>query len=295
MSNVASFDEFENDLQIDAHSRGLPRVILEGPTDLWLFRDVWFTNYLAKFEFMTANRLMEAEGCTAVPLAVEKSWHENIPAFGILDRDVYFRRKKWDALYEREETRFRAFEADDKLFVSEFWEIEAHLILPEMLQGWVIGCSRDPIEFGHLATQAVGRSLDECEVLFEAAPYLAAMHFDGKAAKETFGELPLEQVREICANRIERLSDPAKEQARLVAQLVNAVRDEAPDNAALRLRYYLKFIDTKRLLDRLRAALRLHPSRDNHNVLAAFMHQKAEEPAEFARHLELLVRRLEAI
>ncbi|MGX1786503.1 hypothetical protein ACWIGM_07185 [Bosea sp. NPDC055332] len=292
MSNVASFDEFETDLQIDAHHRGLPRIILEGPTDLWLFRDVWFTNYLAKFEFMTASRLVEAEGCTAVPVAVEKSWEEHIPAFGILDRDVYFRRKKWDALYEREESRFRAFEADDKLFVSEFWEIEAHLILPEMLEPWVIGCSRDPIQFGHLAADALNRSLEQCEVLFEAAPYLAATHFDGAASNVTFGELPIDQVQTICARKIENLSQPAQAQARMVSEFVNAIRSEAPEDMASRLRYYLKFIDTKRLLNRLRAALHLHPDRNNQNVLAALMRQKAEEPREFAHHLAQLVERV---
>ncbi|TIT36501.1 MAG: hypothetical protein E5W78_09165, partial [Mesorhizobium sp.] len=136
MSNVASFDEFDTDLEIDAHSRGLPRIILEGATDVWLFRDVWFTNYMAKFEFISASRLVDGDGCTAVPAAVEKSWNEEIPAFGILDRDVYFRRKVWDALYEPEEIRFRTFETNDNVFVSELWEIEAHLILPEVLTPW---------------------------------------------------------------------------------------------------------------------------------------------------------------
>ena len=295
MSNVAAFDEFETDLEIDAHSRGLPRVILEGPTDLWLFRDVWFTNYQAKFEFMPASRLVDGDGCTAVPRAVEKSWDEEVPAFGILDRDVYFRRKNWSALYEREKDKFYAFEIDDKLFVSEFWEIEAHLILPELLVPWVVGCSRDPIKFGHIAGDALSRSIEQCEVLFDAAPYLAASHFDQRASTTSFGSLPREQVQTICAQQLEALSAEAQEQAEYVAACIAAVRDEAPNDQALKLRYYLKFIDTKRLLNRLRHALYLHHDKDNQQTLAAFMMQKSEEPEELAQHLASLIARVEAL
>lgn len=292
MSNVASFDEFETDQEIDAHSRGLPRIILEGGTDVWLFRDIWFPNYLSKFEFIPASPLADGDGCTAVPAAVEKSWEKQIPAFGILDRDVYFRRKIWDALYEREEARFRAFEANDNLFVSELWEIEAHLILPEILEPWVIGCSRDPVRFGHLAAEALQRALAQCDILFEAAPYLAAMHADGKAATGSFGDLTLEQVREICANDLIKLSDAAQEQAERVTNFVTLVKEAAPDEEGARLRYFLKFIDTKRLLSRLRKALRLHSNPDNHQMLAGFMRQTAQEPQEFARHLAHLVERV---
>jgi hypothetical protein len=295
MSNVASFDEFDTDLEIDAHSRGLPRIVLEGMTDVWLFRDVWFTRYLAKFDFIPASRLAAGDGCTAVPAAVEKSWAMHIPAFGILDRDIYFRRKVWDVLYEQEEITFRAFEAKDELFVSEFWEIEAHLILPEMLEPWVIGCSRDPVKFGHLAAGALQRAIAQCDVLLEAAPYLAAMHADGEAATNSFGELPIDQVRAICERGLERLSESANEQARLVANFVQLVRGAAPDEPGERLRHFLKFIDTKRLLNRLRAVLRLHPSHDNHQMLAGFMRQSAREPREFARHLDRLAERVSAL
>lgn len=295
MSNVASFDEFDTDLEIDAHSRGLPRIVLEGMTDVWLFRDVWFTRYLTKFEFIPASRLTAGDGCTAVPAAVEKSWGMHIPAFGILDRDIYFRRKAWHVLYEQEEVRFRAFEASDELFVSEFWEIEAHLILPDMLEPWVIGCSRDPVQFGHLAAGALQRAIAQCDVLFEAAPYLAAMHADGKASTGSFGELSVEQVREICERGLEGLSEAANEQAQLVAEFIRLVRDAAPDEPAERLRYFLKFIDTKRLLNRLRAVLRLHPAHDNHQMLAGFMRQSAREPREFACHLDQLAERVSSL
>lgn len=292
MSNVASFDEFDTDLEIDAHSKGLPRIILEGTTDVWLFRDIWFTNYLAKFEFIPASRLAAGDGCTAVPAAVQLSWDKQIPAFGILDRDVYFRRKVWDALYEPEETRFRAFEANDNLFVSEFWEIEAHLILPEMLEPWVIGCSRDPVQFGYLASDALQRALTQCDILFEAAPYLAAMHEDGKSSTGSFSDFTIEQVRQICETGLAKLSSEAKEQADLVADCVKIVREGAPTEPAARLRYFLKFIDTKRLLNRLRTALRLNPNHNNQQMLAALMRQSAREPQEFALHLAHLVERV---
>lgn len=292
MTNVASFDEFETDSQIDAHSRGLPRIVLEGKTDVWLFRDVWFTEYQAKFEFMPASRLVDGDGCTAVPLAVAKSWDDNIPAYGVLDRDVYFRRKRWDALYERDEEAFRAFERNDNLFVSEFWEIEAHLILPEMLGPWVTGCSRDPIQYGHVAHEAVPRSLEQCEILFAAAPFYAAAHFDEKKPTSgDFGTLALDEVKAICEREIEKLSHEAKDQAQAVADYVASVCEHAPQDPAARLSYYLKFIDTKRLLNRLRGALYLRPGEDNHNVLASLMQLGAREPDELAAFLRSLAER----
>jgi hypothetical protein len=295
MSNVAGFDEFDSDLEIDAHSRGLPRVILEGPTDLWLFRDIWFANYQAKFDFMPASRLVDGDGCTAVPRAVEKSWQAEVPAFGILDRDVYFRDKNWDALYEGEEDKFRSFETDDTLFVSEFWEIEAHLIFPDRLAPWVIGCSRDAIKYGHLAAEALDRSLEQCEILFDAAPYLAATHFDKKPSSTSFGGLLRADVQRICEQQLATLSDAARTEADHVVACIARVRAEAPADAGAKLRYYLKFIDTKRLLDRLSHALHLHHDRDNQNTLAAFMMDRAEEPEEFSKHLAALIERVEKL
>ena len=294
MNNVAAFDEFDSDLDIDAHSRGLPRIVLEGMTDVWLFRDIWFTNYLAKFDFVPASLLADGDGCTAVPAAVNKSWDMEIPAFGILDRDVYFRRKVWDALYEPQEQRFRDFEANDNLFVSELWEIEAHLILPDLLEAWVIGCSRDAVRYGHLATGALDRALTQCDILFEAAPYLAGMHADGKGTSGCFGEHDIEHVREICANGLQGLSEEARAQAGQVQAHIAALREVAPTEPAARLRYFLKFIDTKRLLNRLRAVLRLNPQHDTQQMLAAFMRQAAQEPQEFTRHLDALIERTRA-
>ena len=43
MSNVQSFDNFADDEQIVAHQLGLPRIVLEGKSDVELFREYWFT------------------------------------------------------------------------------------------------------------------------------------------------------------------------------------------------------------------------------------------------------------
>lgn len=287
--NVASFDQFGSDLQIDAHSTGLPRVILEGATDLWLFKDVWFSNYLAKFEFLPAARLVKGSGCTAVPRAVKFSRDEdNIPAFGILDRDVYFKEKRWDALYEPEEARFRSHATQEHVFVSELWEIEAHLLLPEFLRNWVMGCSKNPMASRGMAANAVVHSLDQCEILFTAAPYMAACHVDQLSSNKSFGALPLEQVKQHCAAGLAKLSPEAQAQAEAVTAFIAAVRAQAPNAADAKLRYYLRFIDTKKLLERLRTAFQLHDGRDNQNVLAAFMNQASREPEEFAQHLATL-------
>ena len=96
MSNVQSFDSFADDEQIAAHQLGLPRVVLEGKSDVELFREYWFTRLTEEFDFISANDLGCGEGCTAVEKAVTLSRErDNIPAYGFIDRDWFFRQRKW--------------------------------------------------------------------------------------------------------------------------------------------------------------------------------------------------------
>ena len=57
MSNIVSFDEYADDRQIAAHQLGLPRVVLEGRSDLNLFKEYWFTKQRESLEFICADDL----------------------------------------------------------------------------------------------------------------------------------------------------------------------------------------------------------------------------------------------
>tara|TARA_R110000751_G_scaffold2018_18_gene10751 strand:- start:522919 stop:523797 length:879 start_codon:yes stop_codon:yes gene_type:complete len=282
--NVASFDEFSSDRQIAAHAAGLPRIVLEGQDDVWLFKSIWFPDHLARFDFLPADDVVRGAGCTAVPHAVEHSRTvDGIPAFGIVDRDVYFREKDWNALYESDDTAFPANKSEG-VFVSRLWEVEAHLLQPDLLESWVMGCATNPAASG----RAIERSLEQCDALFEAAPYFAAMHHDGVKSEESFASVDAAKVREICDRRLEDLSGEAKGHAADVAALVDQIRSLAPTPLPERLLWFLRFIDTKRLLARLRQDLKLDDHRHPHRVLAALMSSAARKPDEFAEHLERL-------
>lgn len=208
--NIASFDEFSSDRDIAAHAAGLPRIVLEGQDDVWLFKSVWFPDHLAHFDFVPADDVVRGMGCTAVPQAVEHSRTvDGIPAFGIVDRDVYFREKDWNALYESDDAAFPSDKAEG-VFVSRLWEVEAHLLQPDLLKSWVMGCASNPGASGPIAARAIERSLEQCEALFEAAPYLAATHHDGVKSEESFASLDAAKVKEVCDKRLETLSEEAK-------------------------------------------------------------------------------------
>ena len=173
-----SFNDLESERDIQGYAANLPRVILEGPTDVRLFRE-WFADLLVQVEFVDAAKVIGSGGCTAVRKAVEKSRELEIPAVGVVDRDSLHHDHRWDLLFSVDDDAFAQGAIDDDLFTTSLWEVEAYLLEPALLAEWV-AMQKDPMPASASEqSSALQRTLEECEGLLSAAPFLCGSHEAG--------------------------------------------------------------------------------------------------------------------
>lgn len=256
--NVASFDEFENDQQIAAHQAGLPRIVLEGNTDVDLFRRFWFPSWQETVEFIEACKVSAGAGCTGVADAVARSRQDGIPALGIVDRDTLFRNKDWARLFSLEPVDPPADWTTTEVYVTSRWEVEAYLLEPDLLGPWVAVAHRDPPGPEVDCNRALGRTVAACEALLAATPFLACQHEGGVAIPIGFlYDQAVDRVREICAGKIEQSAENVKAVATQVQELVSAILASRPAEPNEGLPFLLRYVDTKRLFNRLGHVLRI--------------------------------------
>jgi hypothetical protein len=285
--NVVSFDEFDTRRQIEAHQAGLPRVILEGASDVRLFRDVWFTDYLERMDFIEAGKVGPGSGCTGVPAAVEISRDQDgVPAVGIVDRDALFRAQQWDLMFTTDDDRFEREAQRPLLFTTTRWEVEAYLFEPELLSDWVLGSHKPPPGSPQACAAALPKAIHECEHLLRAKPYLAALHVAGRECKlKQFVHLSGGDMVAECDTAVAAMSPAERAPADIVRALSLAILAQAPQEQGARLSWLLRYVDTKRLIVRLTSALNVHE--DSHWQLAPIMLRAGRRPAELERYLTL--------
>jgi hypothetical protein len=292
--NVAELQSFRSSEQFLAHARGLPRVILEGASDVELFKS-WFEDLQAEFEFMPAEDVGDfGGGCTAVAPAVRHSWDQDIPALGVLDRDSLHRLWKWDLLFSTDPAALDGASGDDDVKVASLWEIEAYLLEPQLMGPWV-GVQRKPLPAkAHEMSSALTKALEECEALLEATPYFAAWHKGGRACDPRyFRDDQAAHITETCQSAIAKGTDEDKAVAAEVEAYVAALRTAAPADPAERLVFLLRYVDTKRLLGRLEHRLKLNGSA--HHALKILMQERDLRPDELRRFLEEAADRFRAL
>ena len=250
MANVVSFDAFDDEAEITAYQAGLTRVVLEGKDDVRLFRTYWFPHMIDSFEFVEASDLAEGGGCTAVKRAVLNSRAQNIPAYGFADRDHLFRSKKWELLFATDDDAFRDGTADDAFYTTQRWEIEAYLLEPDLLPCWPRSY-RKPPGSPLMCAAAVDYAIDECEHLLKTSGYFAAAHHLGVPTKlGQFGDMAPHDFAAACDQALERF-EGGTDTASTVSGLVAETLEKAPAGLEDRLRWLLRYVDTKRLLHRL--------------------------------------------
>jgi hypothetical protein len=288
-SNVAPFESFDTDQQIAAHQAGLVRVVLEGASDVKLFSRFWFSSMVDTFEFIEAGKVAAGAGCTGVADAVAHSLGESVPAIGIVDRDTLFRSKDWTLLFSIDQTLMNANWLTTKLYVTSLWEVEAYLLEPDLLAQWVAAAHRSPPGTVAECERALLRTLDECEVLLGAAPYFAAQHEGGKSVPPGFcyGQ-PKQKVIEVCDKNVAAAQPNVQATAAQVKALVDTILESQPVEHTDRLPFLLRYVDTKRLLNRLLHALKVRE--ETHWILAQFMLNGGRRPTE----LEQILRSIEA-
>lgn len=283
MDNVVSFDEFEDEREIAAYQVGLPRIVLEGQDDVRLFKVYWFSHMIDSFEFVEAADIDGKAGCTAVREAVLRSRAENIPAFGFADRDHLFRSKDWELLFSVDEDAFHLGTADDVYYTTLRWEIEAYLLEPDLLEAW-IRSHRDPPGTEAECAAAVGVAIDECEHVVRSNRYFAAAHHCGVGTRpEHFADKTAQQLADACDRALAMLQNGSGT-ACAVAELVEAALLAAPDAPDERLRWLLRYVDTKRLLHRL--ARRYRARKEIRWPFAELMRYSNRRPRELEQRLE---------
>lgn len=290
-NNVASFQSFDSDWQIAAHQAGLVRIVLEGPSDVDLFSRFWFCTMRESFEFIDASHLTTGAGCTAVRAAVTRSLDvDKVPAVGIVDRDSLFREARWDLLFSVNDAQFATDVQTPEVYVTSLWEVEAYMLEPNLLADWVFASHKKPPGSAVDCAAALGRALTECELLLDAASFFAAAHVAGVPCSNShFRSESSAKVKEACENKIAALSAENQAVAMRVNELIAEVRKNQPTGDAERMIFFLRYIDTKRLLIRLFHALNLKD--DTHWMLPTIQLAGNRRPAELERLLKTVIDR----
>lgn len=290
MSNTVSFEDFDTEQDIVPYQLGLPRIILEGKDDVRLFSQYWFTHLTDSFDFVEAGDVIQGGGCTAVRDAVRFSNEEmQIPASGIADRDHLFRTKDWPALFETDDTAFAAATSDDDFYTTLRWEVEAYLLEPDLLPSWVRS-HRTPPGSEALCNAALAHAIDECEHLLHTNGFFATAHHCGTRVKpEHFKNLPASALAGACGTALGNLAHDGTV-VQTIEPLVAQVLATAPNEPGARLRWLLRYVDTKRLLHRLARRYAAEP--EVRWFLAELMRRGNERPQEIERRLLALRDRL---
>jgi hypothetical protein len=293
-ANIQSFDNFDSDQQIEAHQSGLVRVVLEGKTDVDLFRQYWFGSFQESFDFLEAGRLVNGSGCTAVRLAVEQSLQvDRVPAIGIVDRDSLFREQRWDLLFEVNDAAFAANAQTPHVHVASLWEIEAYVFDADLLPKWVSGSHRTPPGSPAECDSALPRAIAQCEFLLDLAPFFAASHVEGHAVTVSyFRHTALDAAKATSAERLQGFSAAGRLAAQTVQSFVDRIRLHGPADSAERLAFLLRYVDTKRLMIRLFQVLKVHD--DSHWTIPHMQSLSNRRPQEFERLLQNVLRHYES-
>lgn len=285
--NVAMFDEFDDVHQIAASHLGLPRIVLEGKDDVRLFKQYWFTGYMDRVDFVEASELVAGSGCTAVAAAVVKSRTEDsIPAYGLVDRDWLFRNRHWDHLFATKDADFEAATTTDAFYTTRRWEIEAYLLEPDLIASVVRSFTRTPHRSEAECSAALGQALQELQQMLHAQRMYVAFHVAGVGLPpQHFVHKLADELEAACEEALGHLADEGGQAAAaIVAPLVQAVVGASPISPPERWTWFLRFVDTKRLMARLDK--RFGTVGDVRWFLAEIMQVGDRRPAELEKRIK---------
>ncbi len=286
MSNVQSFDSFEDDDQIAAHQLGLRRIVLEGKSDVELFREYWFTRLTEEFEFLSASDLGCGDGCMAVKEAVNVSRErDGIPAYGFVDRDWLFREKKWDAMFSADGQEFlAAVQGNESVYTTLLWEVEAYLLEPDLIPELARGHTNRGFGAAPTAANALDIAVEELEHMLRAQRLFAVAHENDKGyGDKHFLDRDGDGLHQACDDELDQFATGRERAAEFEAR-IQGILDAAPASKPDRIRYLLRYVNTKRFIHRLVRRLSLYP--EIRGFLATVMHNAGRQPAELRQRLD---------
>jgi len=213
---------------------------------------------------------------------------DGIPAAGIVDRDSLFREHKWDTLFEIDHNKFLADTKSSDMYVASLWEVEAYMLEPDLLKDWVYGSHNTPPGTAAECATALTRTILECEFLLEVSSFFAGSHADGAGISDAYFQADkLENAQQLCTESCSGLTADGQKIATKVKALIENIQQNCPATDPEKLHFFLRYVDTKRLLKRLYVTLKVREK--SHWTLPPLQVAKNKRPAE----LEGLLKQIE--
>lgn len=103
-------------------------IYVEGESDVEILSRL-FPNLEGKLYFRLPIEGLVTGGCESVRKRVKNERSSNKKIYGILDRDFFFRYKKWEIFFEVNDVKYRlASKQDDGVWILSRWEIENYVL-----------------------------------------------------------------------------------------------------------------------------------------------------------------------
>ncbi len=236
--------------------------------DVDLFKKFWFIDYLDRLDF---KRSANGDGCEAVIAAVRSARAKGgLPAYGIVDRDVWRKRRDFRTLLELDDEAFKSRLIEDGVRVTLYWEIEAYLLEPDALVAWAaLNWPKAPMEPCSEA-EMVDTFAQVCACVLELTALNALRHKMSireiplfEVATEDHGQVRLKAEEHMAALAGDAAWHPSHEQTfRELMELTDTIRTERQGRTGMEaVRLMLRFCDTKVVFKRLANAFKIDDDR----------------------------------
>jgi hypothetical protein len=127
---MSSFKGKATDFISSKYEGGI-KVFLESEEDVRIFSEHWFSQYQDKIRFESAEDGNKGGGGNAVLRKVKAAKENQLPAYGIIDRDTLFEEHQ-DIFWETDDDKFHAASPYGySIHVLRRWEMENYLLKPE--------------------------------------------------------------------------------------------------------------------------------------------------------------------
>ena len=269
---MGSFKDIGDSGFVNLKYSGRAIVYLESKEDYQIFFERWFYDEGEFIEFRSSD-IGHGGGCKKVIKDVMADRQENIPSFGIVDRDSLLQQQKWHELWETDDSEYKKFRPfGDNVRTLCRWEIENYLFDIDEIEALLADIGKDSPREKREKSIVTKELINHCEALIPIMAYHVLLHVKGREAKN-IGFCVHHDQRVLCEKDIiEKLSDDEKPEFNNFISRIEDFRhheDELTEESFYKIN---RIIDGKRLFERLKNHNRL--SDDYRFVLARKIKEK---------------------
>jgi len=245
---MGSFKTMEDTGLVRSKHSGRAIVYLESNDDYQIFFERWFYDEGEYLEFKSSDTGFGG-GCSKVIKDVESDRENDIPAFGIVDRDSLLQQLKWDDLWETDDLKFRKSRPFGN-YIRPLcrWEIENYLFDIDEITDMLSDFGQEGLK----DKSSVIRELSgHCDALIPIMAYNIFLHSIGKEARPLCYCIQ-HKNRILCEQDVEQKLNPVeKEKYDGIRSKIEAFRhheDHMTEESFYKLN---RIVDGKRLFERL--------------------------------------------